>query len=44
MILYHGSNIIVEKPQLIPQNSAHALFEMLQEELSTGKITYPEEA
>ena len=24
--------------------SAHALFEMLQEELSTGEITYPEEA
>ena len=24
--------------------SAHALFEMLQEELATGKITYPEEA
>ena len=24
--------------------SAHALFEMLQEEISTGKITYPEEA
>ena len=24
--------------------SAHALFEMFQEELGTGKITYPEEA
>jgi len=24
--------------------SAHALFEMYQEELETGKITYPEEA
>ena len=24
--------------------SAHALFEMFQEELETGKITYPEEA
>ena len=24
--------------------SAHALFEMFQEELDTGKITYPEEA
>ena len=24
--------------------SAHALFEMYQEELDTGKITYPEEA
>jgi hypothetical protein len=24
--------------------SAHALFEMYQEELKTGKITYPEEA
>ena len=24
--------------------SAHALFEMYQEELTTGKITYPEEA
>lgn len=24
--------------------SAHALFEMFQEELTTGKITYPEEA
>ena len=24
--------------------SAHALFDMFQEELSTGKITYPEEA
>jgi len=24
--------------------SAHALFEMYQEELHTGKITYPEEA
>jgi len=24
--------------------SAHALFEMFQEELNTGKITYPEEA
>ena len=24
--------------------SAHALFEMFQEELATGKITYPEEA
>ena len=24
--------------------SAHALFEMFQEELMTGKITYPEEA
>ena len=24
--------------------SAHALFEMFQEELQTGKITYPEEA
>jgi hypothetical protein len=24
--------------------SAHALFEMFQEELTTGKITFPEEA
>ena len=24
--------------------SAHALFEMFQEEIETGKITYPEEA
>ena len=24
--------------------SAHALYEMYQEELTTGKITYPEEA
>ena len=24
--------------------SAHALFEMYQEEIETGKITYPEEA
>ena len=24
--------------------SAHALFEMFQEEINTGKITYPEEA
>ena len=39
--LYKG---IEEEQTKLWHLSAEALFEMLQEELSTGKITYPEEA
>ena len=39
--LYKG---LEEEPTKLWHLSAEALFEMLQEELQTGKITYPEEA
>jgi len=39
--LYQG---LEEEETKLWHLSAHALFEMLQEELETGDITYPEEA
>ena len=39
--LYRG---LEEEETKLWHLSAHALFEMYQEELETGKITYPEEA
>ena len=39
--LYRG---LEEEETKLWHLSAHALFEMYQEELDTGKITYPEEA
>ena len=39
--LYEG---LEEEETKLWHLSAHALFEMFQEELETGKITYPEEA
>ena len=39
--LYQG---LEEEETKLWHLSAHALFEMYQEELETGKITYPEEA
>ena len=33
-----------DEPTKLWHLSAHALFEMFQEELQTGSITYPEEA
>ena len=39
--LYQG---LEEEETKLWHLSAHALFEMYQEEIETGKITYPEEA
>ena len=39
--LYKG---LEDEPTKLWHLSAHALFEMFQEEQETGKITYPEEA
>jgi hypothetical protein len=36
--------MLEDEPTKLWHLSAHALFEMFQEECQTGKITYPEEA
>jgi len=46
-IMFYSSELykgLEEEETKLWHLSAHALFEMFQEELETGKITYPEEA
>jgi len=45
MNLYHGSTAEVKNPQITKlwHLSSFALYNLLEEELETGKITWPEE-